>query len=431
MKQGSILREVRAPANGGELGLDALAQKYPGVPRFLILKMDLQRRGVRYTERALEVAHGEAYQGRAASFLYGRAYEIEKELPEGLLLRDGTSVCLHRVDIALAEENDSYVIDAVDGKTMIFDRGEFVDECEFWPKPDYYGKKTSRGIPMESIVNARPQRLSLCSPSHCFFFDGHQGQCKFCSFVPDLRDQVKAKVGRVARLNPEDVYETVTEALKEDGRWTSICLSGGSDYRGNPAFQSEVNHYIDLIKAIGRNFRAGRFPIQLVSTAFSKEQLRRLYDETGLVGYTADIEVWDAKLFEWICPGKSKWVGRNGWIESLIDAVDIFGKGNVDTNIVAGIEMAEPYGFKTEDEALESNFEAAEFFARHGVGLIFTVWTPRQETLLQDQKQPSLEYHVRLLKGFHEIWKKYGLTMDCDDYRHCGNHAVTDIIRPD
>ena len=45
------------------------------------------------------------------------------------------------------------------------------------------------------------------------------------------------------------------------------------------------------------------------------------------------------------CPGKQKAVGYREWKRRLIAAVDIFGKGYVNTGIVGGVELAKPYGF--------------------------------------------------------------------------------------
>lgn len=58
------------------------------------------------------------------------------------------------------------------------------------------------------------------------------------------------------------------------------------------------------------------------------------------MSYTADLEVLDEKMFEWICPGKAHYVGYNNWKERLYQAVDIFGRGYVNTGIVSGIELA-------------------------------------------------------------------------------------------
>lgn len=413
--------------NNGKLGVEELVSKYPDVSRFIILKLDVQKRGIELSEITQEAVQDIKYRFRPRSAVYGGDDGSKKANPGPLLLRDGTTV----LSGAGLKYEDPYRVHYVDGKFFLFDNGKKIEEVDFTPRPDYYGKKTSRGVPMESIASARPQRLDISPYRYCHFWDTGD-QCKYCAFFTDMEEQRQLADKNFPKvIDPEDIYETVKEALKEPGRISQINLTAGADYSGDPPFENEVNRYIKVLQAIGRNFKSRRFPSQLIAPAYTKKQVKRIYDETGLSSYCPDIEVWDEKLFKWICPGKEKWLGRDHWIKSALDAVEIFGKGNVYTNFVAGAETAKPYGFKTIDEALKSNFEACEFFAKHGVVFLSLVWRPWKSSKFAGQKQPPLEYYVRLVKGLHEIRKAHGLTSDNDDYKHCGNHGDSDLERID
>jgi len=243
----------------------------------------------------------------------------------------------------------------------------------------------------------------------------------------------KGRDGSLFKKTPDrqDVIETVQEALKEEGRFSQFVVTGGANQHGDEPFDDEVNQYIYVLQAIGENFSTRRFPSQVISSAFSKKQLKRIYDETGILSYCPDIEVWNEKLFKWMCPGKEKFIGRDNWIKSMFDAVEIFGEGNVYTNFVAGCEMVQPQGFKTEDAALKSNLEGCEYLAKQGVAMMGLVWAPSPGTVIQKQKQPSLDYYVRLAKGLHDIRATYGLDVHSDDYKHCSNHADSDLCRID
>ena len=104
-------------------------------------------------------------------------------------------------------------------------------------------------------------------------------------------------------------------------------------------------------------------------------------------------------MFNWICPGKAQSVGYREWRQRLIRAVDIFGRGNVGTGLVGGVELAKPHGFTSEDDALASTLEEAEYLAEHGVTTVFIVWVPRPGSNFRDQQNPSLEYFVQLAQG--------------------------------
>jgi hypothetical protein len=225
------------------------------------------------------------------------------------------------------------------------------------------------------------------------------------------------------------VGEVIGEALKEQGRFSTVFLTAGSMVGGVRPFDDEVDYYIAILKEVGRNFRTHKFPSQMIGTAFEKSQLQRLYAETGLTSYTSDIEVLDEATFNRLCPGKADWIGYKEWKKRLVDAVDVFGPGRVNTGLVAGIELAGPDGFRSEDEALERTLSEAEDLARQGVSTVFIVWSPRPDTPLGIYKNASLDYYIRLARGLHALRVKYRLPIDHDSYRNCGNHPDTDLSR--
>ncbi len=406
-----------------ELKFDEVVKKYPQIPRFIILKIDVQRRGVYYTQEALEHIDPDKYQLTGANIFFaglGARDQKTKSVPESLILRDGTTIITDPTPL----EQKPYLVDYRDGRFVLVDDDRVIEEVDFWEKPDFYGKVTSRGTPMDSIVFARPQRLNITPTSYCHFWKNGNG-CKYCDLVPHLNEDGVIK----KKLSPEDAYETVKEALKQKGRFTNICMTMGSDVNGATPFDAETDYYIEILKAIGKNFKGRRFPSQIITTALNEDQLGRLYNETGLASYTSDIEVLNEELFNWICPGKAEWVGYREWKRRLVAAVDIFGRGNVNSGIVGGVELARPLGFKTEDEALKNTLEEAEELISKGVSVVYIVWVPRPLSFFKDEKNASLEYYVNLTIGLNSLKNKYGLTIDFDDYRRCGNHPNSDLLR--
>jgi hypothetical protein len=404
-----------------ESELDRVLERHPGFPRLIAVKIDAQRRGVHYTERALKTVD-DSVQMRSPYLFGSRDGEI-KELPESLLLRDGTTILTDPTPLA----QNPYLIDLIDGKLALVDNGEFVEHVELWPKPLFYDKKTNSGIPMSHIVSARPQRLNVFQSSYCYFWAEDKG-CKFCDIVTHTKQQ-KDELGVPSRLKPQDISETIREALKEPGRFTGICLTSGSVIKGETLFDHEVDFYIETLQAIGENFSSRKFPSELIASAFNEKQLARLYEKTGLTSYTSDLEVLGEEKFNWVCPGKAKYVGYHEWKQRLIRAVDIFGRGNVGTGLVGGVELAKPHGFTSEQDALTSTLEEAESLAENGVTTFYIVWVPRPGSYFKDQQNPSLDYFVRLAQGLHDLRVKYQLPIDYNDYRRCGNHPDSDLSR--
>lgn len=405
-----------------EPGLDEVVARHPDVPRLIILKIDVQRRGVYYTNRALSILD-EAKHSVTGTHIFGSRDGQLISRPESLLLRDGTSIITTPTSLA----ESPYIVDLVDNKPWLFDGGEPVEEVEYWPAPVYYAQLSRSGVPMKNIVSARPQRLNIFPYRYCTFWNNGKG-CAFCDIVCQLKKGQEA-LKIPAKLDPVEVAKVVAEALKEPGRFATLFLTSGSITAGQQPFDDEVDYYIAILREVGKLFRTPKYPSQLIGTAFSEEQLERLYRETGLTSYTADIEVLDERLFNQFCPGKAEWIGYREWKRRLVRAVDIFGRGRVGTGIVAGIELTRPHGFATEEEALQRTLEQAEELAEQGVTTVYIVWSPRPGTPLGEQTNASLDYYVALARGLHSLRRQYDLGVTFDDYRRCGNHPDSDLDR--
>jgi len=400
------------------LDLREVIEKYNDVSPFVIIKIDIQRRGVTYTEKALTLLDPNIHDVKIIECTNSG---LKRNYPVSLLLRDGTSIMVARE----ANGEKPYIVDYIDGKLVVTDDDEIIKEVEYWPKADFLTEFTSKGTPMREVAVVRPQRIDLDPYRYCHFWDNGNG-CKYCSRGGSY---YKNRTNQRIKLDPEDAYETVREALKQKGRYTSIHLTGGSNTGGQDVFDDEVDWYIEILQAIGKNFKTKRFPSQLIASAFSERQLLKIYENTGIATYTTDIEVLNKNKFDWICPGKSEWVGYMEWKRRLIAAVDIFGKGNVNTGTVGGVELAKPYGFTSEDEALKTILEEVEDLAQHGVGAVYIIWGIGPNSAFSNQKVPSLEYFTRLARGYSKIHHKYNLSIDNDTYRNCGNHPDTDLDR--
>ena len=393
--------------------------KYPKMSPFVLLKLSMIWHGVELTESALDRLQEPDYCfGRLEPFGLSGGKEVKKVMPGAILLRDASFV---HINYGEPYENP-YVADydPENGCFFLLEDGHTIDEIDFVPRPAFYGKVTSKGTPMEAVALARAQKLILTAFQKCLFWHGGD-QCHYCAFFSQTK---------TAEVDEEDIFETVREALKEPGRYSQIYLSGGSDYRGSYPFEEEINRYIRIFQSIGTLFE-GRFHSQLMAPAYEKKDVKKIYEETGITSYCPNIEVMDKALFQRLCPGKEKWVGYDTWIRRTIDAVDVFGTGNVYTQVVAGAELAKPYGFDSVDDALRSNLEGCEFFAKNGVICLSTIWRPHKHAKLGYQPMPPLEYYIRLTKEFYEIRKSYGLAAVDDNYKLCGNHPDSDLERLD
>ena len=404
------------------LEMEALLEKYPAMPPYVLLKLSMIRYGAVLTERAnarLMQKDLSFNTEEAFGLQFGKG-ERKYAMPGPVLLRDASFVYINWGE----DYQDPYRIDfdPAQNRFFLLDGEQLVDEIGFVPRPAFFGKKTRRGTPMEMLADVRPQKLIMTAYRKCVFRDMEK-QCKFCAFFTN------GYTGDLA-VDPEDAHDVVEEALKEPGRFSEILISGGTDLSGKYRFANEEARYIGLWQAMGRNF-TGRFPSQLQAPAYPKDILRSIYDNTGITSYSPNIEIADKALFQKYCPGKEQYIGYDNWIKSLIDAVEVFGVGNVYTQVVAGAELAGPHGFQDMEEAIESNLRLCERLAKEGVIFFGSVWRPHANADLGFVPMPPLEYYVKLTLGLHEIRRAYGLFAQDDDYKHCGDHPDSDLERTD
>lgn len=405
-----------------DIGIDAYysaCEKYTSVPPIIILKINIQRRGVVFSQKALDKVDVMVHQVKQRSF----SRESDGNIPVSFVLRDGTSVITRPRIAGLADVEPPLLIDKIDNRLMVCDFRIPIEEVFLWEAPEYYRYYTSTGIPMWKIASARPQRIDINPYQKCDYWSDY-GRCKYCEIGSTYSNCHKPE-----RLELTDIYETIKMALREKGRFSSLMMTGGTRLSGHKLFQDEVNYYISIFKIIAPLFKTKKFPSQLISVAYDEKQIKKLYDETGLTYFTADIEVLDEKLFRWICPGKSKTVGYGQWKERLFHAKEIFGTGYVNTGIVGGVELAQPNGYRNEELAVFKTLQEAESLMKNGVNVVSCVWRVAEGSLFKNQTLPSLDYYVSLTKGLFELRQKYKLCNEMDDYRRCGNHPDTDLGR--
>ena len=204
-----------------ELSITEVIEKYPEVSPFIIIKTDAQRRGVHFTDAALKKVDPQIHQTQSRSF----ALEKTDLTPFCLLMRDGTSILTGDVRVQGARE--PLIVDVVDDKIMICDEGKPLEEVFYWEKPDFYNKTTSSGKPMWHIAWARPQRIDINPNQFCQFWQTPGHGCKYCAIAATYRKNDKPQF-----VNLDDIEETVQEALKQPGRYTSIFLTGGTILEG-------------------------------------------------------------------------------------------------------------------------------------------------------------------------------------------------------
>lgn len=406
-----------------------LAESFPDLPLEALFKEDLLRRGVAFSDAALRLS---ARFKPKAYFIFSFDMVPIEDLSQGENLRAPEEIALTggphglRRTIVSVRLNPAspYRVES-DGETLRLESGgRPVCDVLLSHSPAYYQKTLRNGKLMHEVAPTIEwgYLVYLTVFRQCQYF-GSDEECQFCDINENFRQQVRAGRPYNTVKSVEDVLEALqiiaeheddeVAAEPEGGptlplyRSHAYTITGGSitsRLRG----EGEVDFYCRYAEAIERRF-PGRWISKMVVQAHEPDDLMRFRD-AGVRIYHPNYEVWDARLFSIVCPGKARLIGRDAWMRRILQAGEVFGPANVIPNFVAGVEMAKPHGFATVAEALASTAEGLEFFMSRGIAPRFTTWCPEPLSVLgRDQGPAPLEYHAGLLRVWRDTHRKHHL----------------------
>jgi hypothetical protein len=395
--------------------LEGLMDRFADLPPEVFFKEDLLRLGVSLNwSDGARADSDDPYQHKSYFIFSFDRTPIEKmagrenlRAPEEIALLGGPrGLCRTIVSVRL-NPSSPYTLQRTGEGFSLFLEGDLVCPVEFPPEPPHYRRTLANGKPVSEIapVIEWGYLIYLTVFRRCQYV-GTDQECRFCDINPNF-DQQRA-AGRVYTTvkSIEEILEALDLIAAEDRTSKTYTLTGGS-VTGQLRGLAEADFYIQYAKAIEERFPK-RWIGKAVVQALPKEQLFGFRD-AGIRIYHPNYEVWDERLFAWLCPGKSSYIGRQEWIDRILDAREVFGASCVIPNFVAGVEMARPQGFATVDEAVGSTSEGLDFFMSQGVTPRFTTWCPEPLSNLGSQEPAPLEYHLRLLRSYRDTLAKYRL----------------------
>ena len=398
--------------------VESLMERFAHIPPEAVLKEDLLRTGIAFDDAALtDNLDGEIKPKSYFIFSFdqkplAQLGEAAKRRPPEEIALTGGPWDLRRTIVSVRVNPDSpYRVSRDEGPLELSLDGRVVAEVTLPPMPEYYRHTLSNG---KTVMETAPTiqwgyLIYLTVLRLCQYF-GAKEECRFCDINHNWR-QHKQEGRPYTGVKPvEDVLEALALIDRYDTARASkaYTLTGGS-VTSQVDGLAEADFYGRYAQAIEERF-PGRWIGKVVAQALPKEDVQR-YKDYGISIYHPNYEVWDKRLFEIICPGKERYVGRSEWHKRILDAADVFGPSHVIPNFVAGVEMAKPFGFETVDEAIASTTEGLDFFMSRGITPRFTNWCPEPATPLgkDNPEGAPLEYHIRLLEAYRGALERHGL----------------------
>jgi hypothetical protein len=278
------------------------------------LKLDLAVRGIRLdasTRRQAEIVRPAAHDARART--------VELLLPEDVWVTVP-------VDEPFTADSP-YVLTAEGGRHFVVRNaaaGEARVEVRAVPLPRFYARSTSRGTPMRRIATVHGSHL-VVHPGTACGFSVRGLPCRFC--VEGARGAPDRDAASVA-----EVIEVVRTAFDE-GVVEFVYLNTG-------AFDADdggIAFLAPYVQAIRKHFDT------LVATQVHPPRTDQWIDRTYAMGVDAlsyNLEIFDPDILNRHCIGRSRYIGRDRYLEALGHAASIFPSGTVWTDLVLGVEPA-------------------------------------------------------------------------------------------
>ncbi len=392
--------------------IEALMTRFADLPREVFLKEELLRHGL--SLGALDDAAGSYQKKSYFIFSFDRTPvremrgEENRRAPEEIALSGGPYELRRTIVSVRLNPASPYRLEQDAAGARLCLGEDALCQVAFPPEPAHYRQTLRSGKPVSEIAPSIEwgYLIYLTVFRRCQYVGSDQ-ECRFCDINTNFEQQRAAGLPYTTVKSVEEILEALELIAATDTSSRAYTLTGGSvttTLRGN----SEADFYAQYAEAIESRF-PGKWIGKAVVQALPKEELRK-FQRAGIRIYHPNYEVWDERLFKLLCPGKQQYIGRQTWIERILDAREVFGASCVIPNFVAGVEMSRPYGFASVEEAIRSTAEGLEFFMSQGITPRFTTWCPEPLSNLGSQEPAPLEYHLRLLQVYRDTLAKHRLS---------------------
>ncbi len=280
--------------------------------------------------------------------------------------------------------NSPYELRAEGGEAVLLRHGQELMPVGLIPRPGFLKRRTKSGMPFRqlALMHGADCLASTVLQTCAHWASGRR--CRFCGIELSLTGG-----GTLARKEPDDLAEAAAWAAAHDGV-THVVLTTGC--AGEPG--AEVAHLARCARAV-KNASNLAVHVQLTppEDPVALEKLKRSGADT--VGI--HIECYDREVLARQAPAKAA-LGRRRFLETWRAAVEVFGPGQVESFLLAGLGEPE-----------ESLLEGAEAMASLGVFPFLVPLRPIPGSLMADSPPPDPERMARLYEGLAAILAARGL----------------------
>lgn len=325
------------------------------------LKALILSRGIVFSDNALKVAAFEKAKGQ--NLVYNMPLNATNFRPQELIIKNTTDLYEVVVSCVASNSISAPILLDVDekGSLLAVVDGEKLENIEihFVEEPDYYSRMLSNGDMVKKYVSACGlDELNIIPWKGCAI----SKSCRFCginNFVrpDDLSAHKISKNKNVWNQVSEAYLNNLEEAIiiakqsecyKEHAH---IILIAGNLNNENLDFEAEI--FVQITERIAPivNDISEEGVVVVITPPNNMEYIDKL-KKSGVSKVVFNLEAITERGFEKYCPGKND-LGYQFFADRLKYSINIFGNGNVWTNLVFGLEKKELVLEKCESLAKE------------------------------------------------------------------------------
>ncbi|MHA2358957.1 MAG: radical SAM protein [Candidatus Thorarchaeota archaeon] len=203
-----------------------------------------------------------------------------------------------------------------------------------------------------------------------------------CAFCPQAQESTGSS-DRLSRLSwPEYEIDEVIGTWPQPGQFRRICVQ-------TICYPEVVDDVLQIVKELKK---ISKLPISVAVHPIEKEDMVRLKG-AGVSNIGIALDASTSEIFENVKGEKRKSTYRwDQHIQGLMDALDVFERGNVTTHLIIGLG--------------ETEIEATEFIMRMyelGISVGLFAFTSVKGTSLENRKSPDLTTYRRIQTVRHLV----------------------------
>ena len=291
-----------------------------------------------------------------------------------------------------------FVLDSEKGQQLLQETSEGLiplADVSFASDPAFYSLSTADGIPYQQIATLHGRDvLATTVLQTCIRYQSRRKTCQFCSIGQSL------SAGRtVERKTPEQLAEVAKAAVELDGVKHMVMTTGtpGSSDRGAAILAESVA----AVKA------AVNLPVQVQCEPPDDDAWFTRLKDAGADAIGMHLEAVTEPVRQRIMPGKAS-VPVSEYMRAFKVAVEVFGRGQVSTYILAGL-----------GDSAEDILKVCDELTAIGVYPFVVPFVPVRGTPMEDHTPPTAEFMDSILRPLAARLRETGLLAE-DIKAGCG-----------